>query len=208
MKAFIQKNKWLISTILIILMQVQEIVEISPAVKTIIQILIISLTVITQRVELLEMERNVSASLSGRGKEFFINVTIFQAILENLKAIPTDFQPKNISWKENIPSHILLGGGVLFVISGFLLIGWEPWMLYTVGGFLAYCLGFSVEYVQVTFFDGTTNNRDIRWTTYGYYLFIPLFILLNKISTDYVANLITGVLLWVLAFVLHRLNRK
>lgn len=208
MKAFIQKNKWLISTILIILMQVQEIVEISPAIKTIIQILIISLTVITQRVELLEMERNIDASLIGKGKEFFIKVTIFQAMWENLKAIPTDFQRKNLNWKENIPSHILLGGGVLFVISGFLLTGWKPWMLYTIGGFLAYCLGFMVEYVQVTFFDGTTNNRDIRWTTYGYYIFIPFFIILNRMSDDYVANLITGVLLWILAFVLHRLNRK
>jgi hypothetical protein len=205
MKNFIQKNKWLITTVLIILMQVQEIVELSPAVRSLIQIAIIALTVFTQRAELIE-KVEAKNNLHAKGLIGF-KVTIHQMLWDLIKQIPTDFQRKNITKKENIPSHILIGWGVLFVTSGLLNIGWTPLLFYTFGGFFAFVAGFLTEGVQAEWFGGTPNNRDVRWTVYGYYIGIPSFIILNRISDDYLSNLITGVVLWILAFVLHKLNR-
>ena len=205
MKAFIQKNKWLISTIVIILMQILDL-EISSSLKVAIQITIIALTVFTQRAELIE---KVEAKNNLHAKGFVgVKVSLHTMIWDLLKQIPTDFHRKNITKKENIPSHILIGWGILFVISGFLHIGWTPLILYTFGGFFAFVAGFLMEFVQVEWFGGTTNNRDVRWTTYGYYIGIPSFIILNRMSDDYLTNLITGVVLWILAFVLHKLNRE
>jgi len=205
MKAFIQKYKWLITTILIILTQVQELVEISATLKVVIQICIIALTVLTQRAELIE-KVEARKNLQGRGLINF-KITVHKMIWDLLTQIPTDFNPKNMTKKENIPSHILIGWGMLFVISGFLHIGWTPLLLYTFGGFFAFVAGFLTEGVQAEWFEGTPNNRDIRWTIYGYYIGIPSFIILNRMSDDYPTNLITGIVLWILAFVLHWLNR-
>ncbi|HRZ33067.1 MAG TPA: hypothetical protein P5188_12210, partial [Flavobacterium sp.] len=122
--------------------------------------------------------------------------------------IPTDFQRKNITWKENIPSHLLLGGGMLFLMMPFSLTGLPQWFILTFGGFSAIGLGMFIELVQVKWFGGTGSDRDVRWGWYGYYLFIPVYFLFQNIGPGVVADILTALTLFLIAFVLHYLNRK
>jgi hypothetical protein len=215
MKDFVIKYKWVISTILIILMQVQELVEISQGLKLTVQILLIALTVLTQRAELLEIQSNNDAATMERSVErtgnkprAFISITIHKMIWKLIKEIPTDFQRKNITWKENIPSHLLLGGGMLFLMMPFSLTGLPQWFILTFASFSAICLGMCIEAIQSWFFDGIPSDRDIRWGWYGYFLFIPVYFIFQNIGPGVVADILMALTLFLIAFVLHYLNRK
>jgi len=213
MKDFILKYKWMISTILIILMQVQELLEISQGLKLTVQILVIALTVLTQRAEMIETHLNSPTEVTERivktqQLQFEVKITVHEMIWDLIKKIPTDFQRKNITWKENIPSHLLLGGGMLFLMMPFSLTGLPQWFILTFGGFSAIGLGMFIELVQVKWFGGTGSDRDVRWGWYGYYLFIPVYFLFQNIGPGVVADILTALTLFLIAFVLHYLNRK
>lgn len=204
MKNFIIKNKWLISTIVVILLQLQKDVVLDQFWSTFVQIAITVLTVFQQRVDLINQE---SVRLSASRKSFAIQVSIHKMLLDMFREIPSDFKKENITWRENIPSHLLIGGGILFLLMPLQYSGVPLWILLSCFSFFAFFTGGIIEFVQVKFFEGITNNRDIRWTWYGYFLFIPLYFVSDS-GINISADILTAALMFVVAFVLHFLNRQ
>ena len=112
---------------------------------------------------------------------------------------------KNITKKENIPSHLLLGAAMLFLIMPTSL---PLWFKYTFASFSAIGLGMVIELVQVKWFDGTGNERDVRWTWYGYFLAIPASVLSESIGHSDIANYITAAACFVIAYGIHNMHKK
>ena len=82
------------------------------------------------------------------------------------------------------------------------------WFKYTFASFAAIGIGMFIEIIQKYGFDGTPNERDVRWGWYGYFLFIPLAMFFESIgSRDYLDYINSGIL-FSTAFLLHYLNRK
>ncbi|MBA4154146.1 hypothetical protein [Flavobacterium sp.] len=213
MKDLIIKYKWMISTILIILTQIQELLEISPVFKLIIQISIITLTVFVQRAEMIDEINLARYNLfhydeRGGAKKPFIKITVHKMIWDLILKIPTDFKRENLTKEENIPSHLLIGGACLFLVMPLVLTGLPQWFALTLGGFSAIGVGMIIELIQVKFFDGIGSDRDVRWTWYGYYLFIPVYLLIQLIGASVIGDLITALTLIVIAFSIHPITKK
>jgi len=111
----------------------------------------------------------------------------------------SDFKKQNLTKKENIPSHIFIGGGILFIT--FTLI---QTTLFMIGGAYvgAFFVGHLIEAIQQKWFNGIPNNRDVRWTCNGTVIFLPALFLTQNYINDYWGYGI-ALVLFILAFAFH-----
>ena len=111
-----------------------------------------------------------------------------------------DFLPKNLTKKENIPSHLFLGASCFFFLGSFVdfvpaLVGFSFTLSLLVGGF--------TEAIQQRYFGGKSSDRDIRWTSRGALLvacFLPNFIWYLDLSIMIVCL--------VIAYFMHPISKK
>lgn len=111
-----------------------------------------------------------------------------------------DFLPKNLTKKENIPSHLFLGASCFFLLASF-VTAYQPliWFSFT----LSLLVGGFTEAVQQRYFGGKSSDRDIRWTSRGALLaacFLPNFIWFLDLSIMIVCL--------VVAYFMHPISKK
>lgn len=204
---FLKTNKWIIMSLISILNAVLIQFELSSVAVTTINIIVIVLTVLQERVEIINLENKEKAQNQDILQKGFIDVhvdlTVFTMIWEFIKSIPDDFTKENLENEgKNIPSHLLIGSSFPLIISPL-----HPPMilLYTILSLSAAFVGVCIELVQKKWFQGTVSDSDIRFTWYGYFMPGLLFYhLLEWIGPHHDANLITGLVLIVIAFLVHK----
>jgi hypothetical protein len=204
---FLKNNKWTITIAVTILNLILNQIDLSVNWTNSINILIIVLTVLQERVDEINLENKKEIEkiqLQHKGAvSIKVDLTIFTMIWEFIKSIPDDFSKE--TWEnegKNIPSHLLIGSSFPLLISPL-----HPpiILLYTVLSLSAAFVGVCIELVQKKFFEGTVSNTDIRFTWYGYFIPGLLFYhLLQWIGLHHNADLISGLVLIVLAFLVHK----
>ena len=113
-----------------------------------------------------------------------------------------DFLPKNLTKKENIPSHLLIGASCFFFLASF-IDAYQPLIWF---GFTTALLGGGfIEAVQQKL-GGKASDRDNRWTSRGpivvtsFYFFIP--------NHHYGFDLLAMVICLVIAYFLHPISKR
>lgn len=204
---FLKTNKWIIMSLISICNAVLIQLELSSVAVTSINIIVIVLTVLQERVEVINIQakqKYFNDKVMGKGIiDVHVDLTVFTMIWEFIKSIPDDFTKENLQNEgKNIPSHLLIGSSFPLIISPL----YPPIIvLYTVLSLSAAFVGVCIELVQEKWFGGTVSNSDIRFTWYGYFIPGLLFYhLLEWIGPHHHANFITGLVLIVIAFLVHK----
>jgi len=114
-----------------------------------------------------------------------------------------DFAIKNLTKKENIPSHLFLGASCFFFLGSF--VDFKPALI----GFsftLSLFIGALTEAIQQRYFDGVSSDRDIRWITRGA-LLVPLFYFFIP-KHDWYLDLIAMIVCLTIAYYLHPISKR
>lgn len=201
---FLKNNKWTISIVLTILNLVLNQIDLSLNWTNLINIIIIVLTVLQERVDEINIERKKEIEqkqLQGKGFiDVHVDLSVFTMIWEFIKSIPDDLKREN--WDKeagNIPSHLLIGSSFPLILTPL-----QPPLifLYSVLSLSAAFVAVLIEMAQKKWFDGTISNFDIRMTWYGYFIPGLLFYhLLQWIGPHPQASFISGLMLIVIAII-------
>jgi hypothetical protein len=190
-KNFIIKNKYNIVIFLALLTDflagIQDMVGIGETAQFYVKLSLVLLGVIMARVQavneavdIANQEANSFRKGAENVKNPFIRVTAFSMVGEFTHKFFSTISLKNYK-KENALSHLLLGLSILLIVTMFPFpdILWQMIFLMSALTILALGFGFFMEIIQQKYYDGIPDMEDVIVTAHGYFLMIPVGILLR-----------------------------